>query len=63
MAQAHADVGDYVRKDGSLVKITRIDLLSRTYRTSDGGCMSFEEVPAHRVLLESEVHDEAPAPA
>lgn len=58
MPKAHAEVGDYVRKDGELVKIESLDRANQAYYTSDGGCMGFDEVPADGVYLESEVYDE-----
>lgn len=58
MARARAKAGDYVRKDGELVMIQRLDRSNQTYYTSDGGCMGFDEVREDGVLLESEVYDE-----
>ena len=58
MAGAHAEVGDYVRKDGGLVRIERVDKPKKEYCTSDGGCMGFDEVGHEDVLLESEIYGE-----
>jgi hypothetical protein len=61
MAKAHAQTGDYVRKDGELVMVESVDRPNQTYYTSDGGCMGFDEVSADNVFLESEVYDQLPA--
>lgn len=45
--------GDYVKKDGKLVRVetvTRLDVF-----TSDGGCIDRNELTADDVLLASEV--------
>lgn len=60
MAKAHAQTGDYVRKDDELVMIESIDRRNQTYYTSDGGCMGFDEVTADNVFLESEVYGQLP---
>lgn len=54
----HAEVGDFVRKDGELVRIECVDQREMSYGTSDGGCMGFSEVHADGVLLESEAYDD-----
>lgn len=59
MTKAYAQRGDFVRKDGDLVRIQQIDRKAQTYFTSDGGVMGFDEVTADtEILLESEVYDE-----
>lgn len=54
----HAEVNDFVRKDGQLVRVMEIDIPEGCYRTSDGGLIGFHEVDADNVFLESEVYDE-----
>jgi hypothetical protein len=54
----HAEVNDFVRKDGILVRVMKIDVPEGCYYTSDGGLMCFHEVDADNVFLESEVYDE-----
>lgn len=54
----HAEVNDFVRKDGELVRIMEIDGPEGCYRTSDGGLIGFKEVSENNVFLESEVYDE-----
>lgn len=51
----NAEIGDYVRKDGSLVQVQSIDQSNQTYFTSDGGVIGFGEVGMDDVLLASEV--------
>lgn len=46
-------VGDYVRKDGHLVRVE--ELSAETIYTSDGGCMGADELGEGDLLLESEV--------
>lgn len=58
METAHAEVNDFVRKDGLLVRIMEVDVSEQTYYTSDGGLMGFDEVGENNVFLESEVYDE-----
>ncbi len=58
MATVHAEVNDFVRKDGQLVRVMEIDLPGGGYRTSDGGIIGFDEVDQDNVFLESEVYDE-----
>lgn len=54
----HAEVNDFVRKDGQLVRVMEIDVPEGCYRTSDGGLIGFHEVDEDNVFLESEVYDE-----
>lgn len=54
----HAEVNDFVRKDGHLVRIMEIDGPEGCYRTSDGGLIGFNEVDEDNVFLESEVYGE-----
>jgi hypothetical protein len=56
--EIHAELNDFVRKDGHLVRITGIDVPEGCYHTSDGGLIGFGEVGADNVFLESEVYDE-----
>lgn len=58
MAKIHAEVNDFVRKDGQLVRIMGIDIPEGCYYTSDGGLIGFDEVDENNVFLESEVYDE-----
>lgn len=51
----NAEIGDYVRKDGGLVRIQAIDQSNKTYSTSDGGVLGFGEVGMEDVLLASEI--------
>lgn len=57
-AEVHAEVNDFVRKDGELVRVMEIDIAEGCYRTSDGGLIGFDEVAEDNVFLESEVYDE-----
>jgi len=54
----HAEVNDFVRKDGQLVRVMAIDISEGCYFTSDGGLIGFDEVDEDNVFLESEVYDE-----
>jgi hypothetical protein len=54
----HAEVNDFVRKDGILVRVMEIDVSEGCYYTSDGGLIGFHEVGEDNVFLESEVYDE-----
>lgn len=58
MTKIHAQVNDFVRKDGELVRIWGIDVAGECYRTSDGGLIGFNKVSEDSVFLESEVYDE-----
>ena len=49
-----AQIGDYVRKDGGIVKVIGLDCDSG-YLTEDGGCIADDELSLDDVLLESEV--------
>jgi hypothetical protein len=58
MKTIHAEVNDFVRKDGHLVRVMEIDVSEGCYFTSDGGLIGFDEVGENNVFLESEVYDE-----
>lgn len=58
MAEIHAQVNDFVRKDGRLVRVLEINEGDECYFTSDGGLIGFDEVGKDNVFLESEVYDE-----
>lgn len=58
MATVHAEVNDFVRKDGRLVRVMKVDISEGCYYTSDGGLIGFDEVGEDNVFLESEVYDE-----
>jgi len=53
-----AQIGDYVRKDGCIVKVIGIegepDFPPVGYLTDDGGCIGDSELGIDDVLLESE---------
>lgn len=53
---AWAQVGDFVRKNGSLVMVTEVT--DDSYFTSDGGSIDIVEVPIEDVLLEAEAYAE-----
>ncbi len=53
--ETNAQVGDFIKKDGQVVRIDQIDLAGETFFTSDGGCIGFNEVGRDDVLLESEI--------
>ena len=58
MLEIHAEVNDFVPKDGHMVRVMEIDVPEGCYRTSDGGLIGFDEVDQDNVFLESEVYDE-----
>lgn len=58
MPMIHAEVNDFVRKDGHLVRVMSVDVSEGCYFTSDGGLIGFDEVDEDNVFLESEVYDE-----
>ena len=58
MPLVHAEVNDFVRKDGHLVRVIEADVSEGCYFTSDGGLIAFDEVGEDNVFLESEVYDE-----
>ena len=58
MTTVHAEVNDFVHKDGYLVRVMEIDVAEGCYFTSDGGLIGFDEVDEDDVFLESEVYDE-----
>lgn len=51
-----AQIGDYVRKDGGIVKVIGLDGESG-YLTEDGGCIGDAELGWDDVLLESEAEE------
>ena len=58
MTTIHAEVNDFVRKDGRLVQVIEVDGSEGCYFTSDGGLIGFNEVDDDSVFLESEVCNE-----
>lgn len=58
MTTIYAEVNDFVRKDGRLVRVMEIDVSEGCYFTSDGGLIGFDEVGENNVFLESEVYEE-----
>lgn len=58
MRTIYAEVNDFVRKDGHLVRVIEVDVSEGCYRTSDGGLIGFDEVDEDNVFLDSEVYNE-----